>query len=326
MSDFAQIAAAVRQTSGVPAGVGPRDQWIAAAVQGFVEVFDYWYIRVMRQAVPKYRTVVIQRINPIIRRIQYEGLDCAPFAIRIVEDYNSRNFVTAGGWAIEELPARLNQAFQKSAAKGIDLQRSDPATNEHHLYVIKSGMVTRNSDIVAALKRHSRDAEKLLRQSSPKVRVTANYIVAAGKTTSTFEDGVRRPSSAEFWAEVTGLSEELAIEFVLAVAMEAGRLVKSDASEHVQALRTLVEAYIADPSDPLRVDWSFLKARLFRKKSEWVAEDKRRHLKALEALKATGYGQVSQVAEESAAEEAKPEDAMEDDDLPKEETDTDDGD
>jgi hypothetical protein len=79
-----------------------------------------------------------------------------------VEDYNSRNFVTAGGWAIEGLASNLNQTFQKSAAKGIDLQRSDPATNEHHLYVIKSGMVTRNSDIVGALKRHSRDAEKLL--------------------------------------------------------------------------------------------------------------------------------------------------------------------
>ena len=94
---------------------------------------------------------------------------------------------------------------------------------------------------------------------------------------------------------MTGLSEELAIEFVLAVAMEAGRLVKSDASEHVQALRTLVECYIADPRDPLCVDWSFLKARLFRKKAEWIAEDKRRHLRALEALKATGYGQVSRL-------------------------------
>ena len=90
MSDAAQIAAAVRHTSGVPAGAGPRDEWIAAAVQGFVEVFDYWYIRVMREAVPKYRTVVIQRINPIIRRIQYEGLDCAPFALRIVEITSSQ--------------------------------------------------------------------------------------------------------------------------------------------------------------------------------------------------------------------------------------------
>src|SRR5262249_48126435 len=149
----------------------------------------------------------IQRINPVIRRIQYEGLDCASFATRIVEDYNSRNFVTAGGWAIEGLPPNLNPTIQKSAAKGIDLQRSDPASQEHHLYVIKSGLVTRNSDIVGALKKHSREAEKLLRQSSPKVKVTSNYVIAAGKTTSTFEDGVRRPSSAEFWAEVTGLSE-----------------------------------------------------------------------------------------------------------------------
>ncbi len=179
--------------------------------------------------------------------------------------------------------------------------------------MIKSGLVTRNSDIVGALKRHSREAEKLLRQSSPKVKVTANYIIAAGKTTSTFEDAVRRPSSAEFWAEVTGLPEEEAVEFVLAVAIEAGHLVKSDASEHVQALRTLVESYLADANTPPRVDWDFLKLRLFRKKSEWAVEDKRRHQKAMEALKATGYGKLNEVAAEAAADEAKPEDTDEED-------------
>ena len=77
MPSDAQIVGRVRRASNVPSGTGPRDEWVVAAARGFVEVFDYWYIRVMKGAVPKYRTVLIQRINPIIRRMQYETLDSA---------------------------------------------------------------------------------------------------------------------------------------------------------------------------------------------------------------------------------------------------------
>jgi hypothetical protein len=320
MADTSEIVANVRRTSDIPAATGPNDACVAAAVQAFVEVFDYWYIRVMKDAVKKYRTVVIQRVNPLIRRIQYEGLDCASFSGRIVDDYNNRNFVTAGGWAIERLVRSINPTFQKSAARGIDLQRCDSGGSDYFLYALKSGLVTRNSDIVSALKKNSRDAEKLLRQSDPRARVTSNYAIAAGKTTSTFEDGVRRPSSAEFWSEVTGLSEEQAVELILAVAIEAGRLVQSDASEHVQALRVLVDAYLADAGTPPRVDWAFLKRRLFRKKEEWVADDKLRHQKALKALEATGYGQVKEVAEAADAEEATIDDEPAPDEDPEAET------
>ena len=201
--------------------------------------------------------------------------------------------------------------FQKSAARGIDLQRSQPGGKEYHLYVLKSGLVTRNSDIVKTLKQHSRDAEKLLRQSNSKARVTSNYVVAAGKTSSTFEDGVRRPSSAEFWAEVTGLPETAAVELVLAVATEAGRMVQGDASEHVQALRTLVEVYLGSAADATKVDWDFLKMRLFQKKAAWDAEDKRRHKAALEALKTTGYVEVTRVAAAAAAEDQKSDEQVE---------------
>ena len=269
-------------------------------------MFNYWYIRVMRDVVKKYRSVLIPRINPFIRRLQYEGIDCPTFATKVVEEYSNRNFVTAGGWALERLARSVNPEIQKSAATGIDLQRSDPTTSEYHLYVLKSGLVTRNSDIVSALKRNSRAAEKLLRQSDPTARVTLNWVIAAGKTTSTFEDGVRRPSSAEFWAEVMKLPEDEAVELALAIAAEAGRLIRSDATEHIEALQTVVSAYVASPNDPLQVDWAFLKKRNFQAKAAWVAEDKQRHLNALEALKVTGYGAVKEVEKESVVEDVTP--------------------
>jgi hypothetical protein len=285
-------------------------------VQGFTEVFDYWYIRVMKEAVAKYRTLVVQRINPFIRRIQYEGADCATFAGKLVDDYNTRNFVTAGGWALEQLALRVNPDFQKSAARGIDMQRHDPSTGEYHLYVLKSGLVTRNSDIVAALKKHSRDAEKLLRQSGQKGSIALNYAIAAGKTTSTFEDGVHRPSSAEFWSEVMKLPQEQAVDLALAIAAEAGRLVRSDASQHISAMKTLLVTYLADPKDSSKVDWAFLKQRNFRPKATWADEDKRRHKAALAALKATGYGEVKEVEKEAAREDAKPQEEIEGGDQP----------
>ena len=117
MSDAAQIVNNVRRESRIPPGYGPSDALIVAAVNAYVEKFDFWYIRVMKGAVPKYRSVIIQRINPLISRVRYEGLDCRSFAGRLVNDYNTRNIVTAGGWAIEVLPPSLNYAYYKSTAE-----------------------------------------------------------------------------------------------------------------------------------------------------------------------------------------------------------------
>jgi hypothetical protein len=317
--DPAEAVANVRRLSGIPDGRGPTNDHIANAVRGFAEVFDYWYIRVMKEAVAKYRTLLIQRINPFIRRIQYEGADCSTFATKLVEDYNTRNFVTAGGWALEQLALKVNPEFQKSAARGIDLQRHNPSSGEYHLYVLKSGLVTRNSDIVNALKRNSRDAEKLLRQSGSKAKVNLNYAIAAGKTTSTFEDGVRRPSSAEFWSEVMKLPEQEAVELALAIAAEAGRLVRSDASQHANAMKVLLQAYLADASDSSKVDWGFLKRRNFQPKAAWAEEDKRRHKAALASLAATGYTATQQVAEEAQREDSTPQEEIEAGDPPEDE-------
>lgn len=243
----------------------------------------------MREAVPEYRKLIVMRINPFVRRIDCDGMSATETARRLVDDYNSRNFVTAGGWAIEALAAAGRPEVHKSGIAGIDIDRFDPDTGEYHLYVLKSGLVTRNSDIISALKRNARAAEKQLRQSRRTRGVRANYAIAAGKTTSTFEDGVWRPSSGEFWGEMLDLPEDAAVELSLAIAAVAGSLVRRDADEHIDALKLVVGDYIAKRDDIDVVDWEFIATRNMQKKAVWASEDKTRHRRAMENLKTSGY-------------------------------------
>jgi hypothetical protein len=285
----AQVVASVRRLSGVDASTGPDDPHVLAAVRGFVDRFDFWYIRVMRQAVSKYRLLIIKRINPLIRRIECDGFSAEQTASKLVEDYNARNFVTAGGWALEALAVRVSPHGQKSATTGIDLQRIDPTTGDYHLYVLKSGLVTRNSDILGALKRNARQAERLLRQDGQNTKVHAHYAIVTGKTESSFQDGINRPSSAEVWSHMTNLPERAALDLVLAIAAEAGRLVRRDVSEHLAAMKTVVGDYIAVRDDLSVVDWPFLARRNMEAPVAWAAEDKQRHQRAVGVLLATGY-------------------------------------
>jgi hypothetical protein len=289
LTEDERIAKEVRRLSGVPKGAGPDDAHIVAAVKGFADSFDFWYVRVMREAVPQYRNLIIKRINPLIRRIELDGLTPDQAANRLVEDYNARNFVTAGGWALEALAVSVSQHGQKSTAEGIDVQRVDPATGDYHLYVLKSGLVTRNSDILNALKRNARKAEKLLHQNGKDTRVHAHYAILAGKTESSFEDGINRPSSAEVWSHMTDLPERGALDLVLAIAAEAGHLVRRDVTTHLNAMKTAVADYISDRRDASMVDWSFLALRNMEAPSMWTAEDKTRHKRALGVLAETGY-------------------------------------
>jgi hypothetical protein len=269
--------------------MGMDDLHVVAGVRGFAGAFNYWYTRVVREAVRDYRNLIIKRINPFIRKIQLDSLDPHEAARRLVEDWENRNFVTAGGWALEALASDASPDAQKSAAEGIDLQRFDPATGDHYLYVLKSGLVTRNSDIVKALKRNSRQAERLLRQGRSTGTIYANWAVLAGKTSSTFEDGVRRPSSAEFWGEMFGLDQDSAVALALAMAAAAGPLIRSDVEEHLRALQTLVADYIASREDNHEVDWEFIAKRNMQTPENWRTEDRARHKRALSRLAATGY-------------------------------------
>lgn len=117
----------------------------------------------------------------------------------------------------------------------------------------------------------------------------ANYVIVAGKTSSTFEDGVRRPSSAEFWGEIFNLPQERALALALAMAAEAGRLIRRDASQHIDALKLLVETYISKTDSRNEVDWDFIARRNMRDPTGWRHEDLARHERAKEALATSEY-------------------------------------
>ena len=280
---------AIRAASGIQPNQGPTDQDISNALDGFVGQFDYWFDRVMGNAVKNYRKLVIARINPFVRGVEYQGFDAQRVGRELVRDYANRNFVTAGGWAIEKMAIALGSKNAKAAAPGIDLLRVDPATGAQHLYVIKSGPVTRNSDILAALKRHANAARKLLMQGGSKVEVRANYAVAAGAIKSTFEDNIFRPSSAAFWSEVTELPEDKAIHLVHEISKVAAYIIRRGAQPHIDAMQLLVVEYITDPTDGVGVDWAFIFKRTMEEKKLWAADDLERHKTAWAKLIASGY-------------------------------------
>ncbi|HVU73085.1 MAG TPA: PmeII family type II restriction endonuclease [Mycobacteriales bacterium] len=288
--DPAELAATVRRLAGIEEGNGPDDDHIVAGVLGFVERFDFWYARVMANAVHEYRKLIVARINPFIRSAELGHLGVADAARQLVGDYARRNFVTAGGWAMEELAIEASPRLHKSATRGIDAEWFDNDNNAHHLYVLKSGTVTRNSDILASLKRHGRQAEQLLRQGRNKPAIHVTYGILAGKRSSSFADGVERPASAALWAEILGMDEEPAIELATAMANAAGRLMTTgSAVRHISALETLVAAYIENPKEPEAVDWEFIARHNLRAKPTWAKEAAVRQERALAALAATGY-------------------------------------
>jgi hypothetical protein len=288
----ARLAEEIRDHCDLAPDEGPSDERICRAVGAFVDTFDFRYIEVIKKSVPKYRQVIVQRVNPLVRRIQLRGMDAEAVSERLVDDWQARNFVTAGGFAIEALAVAIGPDAQKSATEGVDLQRMDADGSAYHLYVVKSGSVTRNSDILKALKSNARKAEKILRGDKSVKGVTANYAIASGATSpTTFEDGVRRPSSQDFWAEITGLdaSPGKAICLVLEISAAAGELVLSDAEEHLAAMRVLVQAYIAKLEDPAAVDWGFLEAQAMRERLTWKDAASVRHVRATKALADSGY-------------------------------------
>jgi hypothetical protein len=315
----AEIVKNVRERAGLAeADGGPSDEQIAQGVRGFADAFRYWYNRVLDEVLPKYESKIIDRVNPMIRGMQLEGLPADEVARRLVGDYAHRNYVTAGGWALEKLAIDGSPRLRKSTATGIDAEwyesESPPVVN---LYVIKSGTVTRNSDILAQLKSHGQEAQKRMMQTDKKAVVRTQYIVTAGNRSSTFHAGVYRPSSAEFWAQTFDLEddEETAIDLALAMAQEAGSLLPDPTDDDaVRALEAAVAAFIAAEADPTVVDWEFLAQRNMIGGAAQKAESKKRHKRAVQAVKDAGYAwpATGRAKKKAAAAAAEAEAAAED--------------
>lgn len=88
---------------------------------------------------------------------------------------------------------------------------------------------------------------------------------------------------------MTGLPVPKSIDLALAVAAEAGRLVRRDASEHIAAMKLLVGDYIASREYPDQVDWEFLALLTMQPKEAWAAADRERHKRAMAHLRDSGY-------------------------------------
>jgi hypothetical protein len=273
-------AAAIRKAVGLGVGEGPSPERIQRAVQAYVEEFDRWYVDQWDRILKLYVKRVVRRANPYVRRAQHGDCTPAVLAAELVSDWDSRNFVTAGGWAMEAMAIELGQHCRKAAAEGVDIELCDPAEpSSVSLYVIKSGSVTRNTDIVGKMKDNLRAAEARLRQNKKVKHVTLNYATCVGTLATTFADGVRRPSSAAFWAEITGTEEERAMALVWAVASKAAESIVRPTRLR-DALIAQVATYVAREDAPGRVDWEFLVRIVSEPPRTYVEEHKARDASA----------------------------------------------
>lgn len=284
-------AGQIRATVGLARATGPSARKIQRALQTYVEQFDFWYTAQWTTILGNYVERVVRRINPYVRRAQHG--DCTPeeLATALVADWDSRNFVTAGGQALEAMAIDLGKDCEKAGAEGVDIERRpprDPATV--HLYVVKSGAVTRNTDIVGKMKQNLRAAARRLQQNPGVRNVVLNYATCVGTTNSTNADGVLRPSSARFWSEIMDVPEDKAMALVWAVTNAAAAVITRPEVNR-RALVTQVAAYIANPRSPTRIDWEFLVKTVSKPPRSYRAEHGQRDTEARrrgEAVMAAG--------------------------------------
>lgn len=255
---------------------GPPAERVLTAVNVYIDQFDRWYGKQWDGIVPKYHERIIRRINPFVRRAQHGNCDASTLAKALVADWDSRNFVTAGGQALEALAIAAGPHCHKGTAEGVDLERHDPNNVKvRHLYVVKSGAVTRNTDIVSKMKLNLRKAERLLKQNPQTGEARLNYATCVGTLGSTFEDGIHRPSSARFWSEILELDEDQAIKLVWVMVLEASQHVRIP-RQHRAALEAAVSAYIACEDSSGLVDWEFLVRVVTQPSKSYLVDHQRR--------------------------------------------------
>jgi hypothetical protein len=277
------VAAAIRARVGLADSEGPSVENIEAAVNVYVESFDFWYHQQWNTIRKNYVARLVRRINPFVRRGQLGDCTAQALADALIADWDSRNFVTAGGQALEAMAIAAGPNCQKAIAEGVDIQRSEPADPRVlHLYVVKSGAVTRNTDIVGSMKTNLRKAEKLALQNAGTKSVRLNYATCVGTPNSTLADGVHRPSSARFWSEILELDESRAIKLVWAITEEGARRI-SRPDLNRQALRAQVEAYVATEDGKRMVDWEFLIKVVTLPLEQYKLEHRQRDLAAVKA-------------------------------------------
>lgn len=288
-------AEAIRTKAGLGPGEGPDAAQIKAAVELYVGQYDAWYGKQWQQILKLYHSRIIRRINPFVRRAQHGDCSARELAEAVVADWDSRNFVTAGGQALEALAIAIGPHCQKAIAEGVDIQRADPADPAtFHLYTVKSGAVTRNTDIVSKMKTNLRKAAMLAKQNPAIKNVRLNYATCVGTVNSTDADGILRPSSARFWAEVTDLPEDKAVRLLTVITSEAARWIQWPVANR-EALMAKVAVYIDELPSTGRPDWEYLVRCVTQPTKAYSAAHKKRHALA-ESAAAAVFAQLSKAA------------------------------
>lgn len=142
---------------------------------------------------------VIKNKNPYLYRAS--GIrTCEDLVRRVLQDYVSASVEGYFGKFFEAV-ARVVSGGVKPVGGGevdLDVRIGEVA----HLYVIKSGAKGFNSSSYDKAKRDLNSAERRLRQD--RVRTEKKIAFAYGRKRTTFEEGIERLSSQQFWAEVSG--------------------------------------------------------------------------------------------------------------------------
>lgn len=273
----------MRAAAGLAEGEGPSPARIQRAVSVYVQQFDWWYGKQLRQIMDSYVEKIVRRINPYVRRAQLGDCTATDLAEAAIASWESRNFATAGGNALEALAIAIGPNCQKAVGTGLDIQRVSPEDLETlSLYVLKSGAITRNSDILAKMKQNVRKAEQLARQHPGTKVVRLNYAIAAGTFTNTFSDGVHRPSSPQFWSEIMELQQDKAIRLLWLVTDEAAKHIRS-IERNRKSLVAKVAAYLAKEGTTDEADWDFLLKVANHPWRTYKAEHERRKRRAEDA-------------------------------------------
>ena len=285
-----EAAQALRLKAGLIGDEGPSAANVRAALDVYVRQFDWWYGKQWQTILGNYVTRIVRRVNPFVRRAQHGDCSSRDLAEAVVGDWDSRNFVTAGGQALEALAIAIGKNCQKAIAEGVDIQRVEPGDpSKLHLYTVKSGAVTRNTDIVSKMKINLRKAEKLARQNPGMGTVRLSYATCVGTLATTLADGVYRPSSAQFWSEVMELPEDKAVRLLWAVTEDAAQWIQWP-ERNRRALIDQVTVYVGVVGAPERVDWEFLVRVVTQPPSAYRAEHVTRHGLAMVRKKAIMEG------------------------------------
>ena len=195
-----------------------------------VEEFEITFTKPITQKLSELKMRdIVRRKNPYLYRASGVST-CDEFVNRAFTEYTSTIGENYFG-AFFESVARIVSGGVKPASGGeIDLEVRHG--NAAYLYAIKSGPGGFNSSSEAKARTDLGHAERRLRQD--RVTTHKKMAFAYGRRTTSFNDGVEKLASKEFWSELSG--DEQFYKKLLDICAELAPLFESDVNTPYQRL------------------------------------------------------------------------------------------